>query len=128
MNIVKQLKCFGELFDDRWKEQEHHPIRPSKHLAVDEGDAVSVAGQLSDGLRPVLSQRPSVPHLAQSVVAARKEQLRRAVGKRHRVHVVLVGIDLRREGHAKKNGRKESMFPDGAWADTKRRYAESEES
>lgn len=68
------------------------------HLAVDEGDAVSVAGQLSDGLRPVLSQRPSVPHLAQSVVAARKEQLGRAVGERHRVHVVLVGIDLRNGG------------------------------
>jgi len=61
---------------------------------VDEGDAVSVAGQLSDRLRSVLPQRPSVPHLAQRVVAAREEQLGRAVGERHRIHVVLVGINL----------------------------------
>lgn len=64
------------------------------HLAVDEGDAVSVAGQLSDRLRPVLPQRPSVPHLAQRVVAAREEQLGRAVSKCHCIHIILVGINL----------------------------------
>lgn len=61
---------------------------------MDEGDAVSVAGQLSDRLRSVLPQRPSVPHLAQCVVAAREEQLGRAVCERHRIHIVLVGINL----------------------------------
>lgn len=66
------------------------------HLAVDEGDAVSMAGQLSDRLWSDLPQCPSVPHLAQRVVAARVEQLRRTVGKRHGVHVVFMGIDLTR--------------------------------
>lgn len=61
---------------------------------MNEGDAVSVASQLSDRLRSVLPQCPSVPHLAQRIVAAREEQLGRAVGERHRIHVVLVGINL----------------------------------
>lgn len=69
--------------------------RCSAHLAVDEGDAVAVAGQMSNRLRSVLPQRPPVPHLAQRVVTAREEQLGRAVGERHRIHVVLVGINLR---------------------------------
>lgn len=65
---------------------------------MDEGDAVSMAGQLSNRLRSVLPQRPSVPHLAQCVVAAREEQLGRAVGERHSIHVVLMGINLTRRG------------------------------
>lgn len=84
-------------------------LLPSPHLAVDEGDAISVAGQLSDRLRSVLPQRPSVPHLAQRVVAAREEQLGRAVGERHRIHVVLVGINL--TGRAAEE--KESVFHSG---------------
>lgn len=66
------------------------------HLAVDESDAVSVASQLSNRLWSVLPQRPSVPHLAQRVIAAREEQLGRAVGERHRIHIVLMGINLMR--------------------------------
>lgn len=61
---------------------------------MDEGDAVSVASQLSDRLRSVLPQCPSVPHLAQRIVTAREQQLGRAVSERHRIHVVLVGINL----------------------------------
>lgn len=45
------------------------------NLAMDEGDAVSVASQMTDRLRSVLLQCPPVPHLAQSVIAAREEQL-----------------------------------------------------
>lgn len=79
-----------------WETPPHRHIHTRTHLAVDEGDAVSVAGQLSNRLRSVLPQRPSVPHLAQCVIAAREQQLGRAVGERHRVHVVLVGINLMR--------------------------------
>lgn len=82
---------------------------PLPHLAVDEGDAISVAGQLSDRLRSVLPQRPSVPHLAQCVVAAREEQLGRAVGERHRIHVVLVGIDLKGRAAKKKKKKKKRI-------------------
>lgn len=79
-----------------WETPPHRHTHTRTHLAVDEGDAVSVAGQLSNRLRSVLPQRPSVPHLAQCVIAAREQQLGRAVGERHRVHVVLVGINLMR--------------------------------
>lgn len=64
------------------------------HLAVDKGDAVPVASQLSNRLRAVLTQHSSVPHLAQRVVAAREQQLGGAVSECHCIHVILVSIDL----------------------------------
>ena len=75
---------------------------------MDEGDAVSVSGQLSDRLRSVLPQRPSVPHLAQRVVAAGEQQLGGAVGERHCVHVVLVSVDLTGE-HGEEGGYRVSV-------------------
>ena len=40
-----------------------------RHLAVDEGDAVAVAGQVAHRLGAVLAQRAAVPHLTERVVA-----------------------------------------------------------
>jgi hypothetical protein len=76
------------------------------YLAVYEGDSVSVSRQLAHGLGSVLPQRPPVPHLAERVVAAREQQLGRAVSKSHRVHVILVSINLRRWGGGKRRGGK----------------------
>lgn len=100
-NHYSNLTTSERLENDRWI--------PPPHLAVDEGDAVSVAGQLSDRLWSVLPQRPSVPHLAQCVVAAREKQLGREVGERHRIHVVLMGINLARRD-AKENGFRVVVF------------------
>lgn len=65
---------------------------------MDEGDAISMASQLSNRLWSVFPQSSSVPHLAQCVVTAGEEQLRRAVGEGHSIHVVLVGVNLTRRG------------------------------
>lgn len=68
---------------------------PAVAPGVDVGDAVDVAREDADGLGVALAQRAAVPHLADAVVGAGGQDVRVRVHERDRVHVVVVGVDLR---------------------------------
>ena len=64
------------------------------YLGVDERDAVLVAGEGTHGARIGLRETAPVPHLAESVVSCREDDMRRLVVQGHGIRIILVGIYL----------------------------------
>ena len=64
------------------------------YLGVDECDAVLVAGEGTHGARISLRETAPVPHLAESVVSRREDDMRRLFVQGHCIRIILVGIYL----------------------------------
>lgn len=59
-------------------------------------DAIHVACQHANRDGPQLAEAPSVPDLAEAIVSPAEQNVRRAIRKRHCVHIVLVCRELKK--------------------------------
>lgn len=64
------------------------------HLTVNESDAVLMPSERAHRLGVIFPHGASIPHFADGIVTPGEQDLGADVSKGHRVHIILVGLNL----------------------------------
>ena len=68
------------------------------HLTVNESDAVLMSGKCAHRLGVIFPHGASIPHFADGIVTPGEQDLGADISKGHRIHIILMGLNLGEKG------------------------------